>query len=166
MRAATLSKLAKKSSVYLRLPRAQSSRGYTSGFFAHFPRLALHLVNLAMKLSLRPVLITLAVVWALVGGAPVSAEQDVFTYKVKGIVKVLPHKGTASNEIIVQHEAIPDYRDDSGTVVGMSAMTMPFYLASGVKLDAVGVGDKVEMVLEQRLKPRFTEQVVSLTRIQ
>jgi hypothetical protein len=48
MRAATSSNFAKKSSVYL--------SGYTCGFFPRFPRLASHLVNLATKLFLRPVL--------------------------------------------------------------------------------------------------------------
>ncbi|MFN5062017.1 MAG: hypothetical protein ACK5GN_04155 [Pseudomonadota bacterium] len=52
MRAATSSNFAKKSSVYL--------RGYTCGFFPCFPRLASHLVNLATKLFLRPVLVALA----------------------------------------------------------------------------------------------------------
>jgi Cu/Ag efflux protein CusF len=92
--------------------------------------------------------------------------QDVFTYHVKGIIKVLPGKGTASNEMLVKHEPIPDYRDQVGNVVGMAAMTMPFYLAKGVTPESLEVGDKVEMVVEQRLKPRFTEEVVSLKKIQ
>jgi hypothetical protein len=50
MRAATSSNFAKESSVYL--------SGYTSGFFARFPRLAWHLANLATKLLLRPVLVS------------------------------------------------------------------------------------------------------------
>ena len=88
--------------------------------------------------------------------------QDVYTYHVKGIVKVLPGAGRASNEILVKHEPIPEYRDQAGNIVGMSAMTMPFYIAKGVSLESISVGDEVEMVVEQRLKPRFTEEVVSL----
>jgi Cu/Ag efflux protein CusF len=99
---------------------------------------------------------------ALVALSSPSAAEDIFTYRVKGVVKVLPGKGTASNEILVKHEPIPDYRDEAGNIVGMAAMTMPFYLAQGVTLESVAVGDEVDMVLEQRLKPRFTEQVVSL----
>ena len=49
MHAADSLNLAKQPAVYL--------SGYTSGFFARFPRLASYLVNLAMKLFLRPVLI-------------------------------------------------------------------------------------------------------------
>jgi hypothetical protein len=48
MRAATSSNFAKKSSVYL--------SGYTSGFFARFPCLASHLVNLATNLFLKALL--------------------------------------------------------------------------------------------------------------
>ncbi len=89
--------------------------------------------------------------------------QDVFSYSVKGVVKALPGNGRASNEIIVKHEAIPDYRDESGNIVGMMAMTMPFYLAKTTKLDGgISVGDAVEMNVEQRLKPRFTEEVVGI----
>lgn len=95
-----------------------------------------------------------------------SMAQEMFTYRVKGVIKVLPGKGTASNEILVKHEPIPDYRDQAGNVVGMAAMTMPFYLAKGVTAESLGVGDAVEMVVEQRLKPRFTEEVVSLKKIQ
>jgi Cu/Ag efflux protein CusF len=89
--------------------------------------------------------------------------QDVFSYSVKGVVKALPGNGRANNEIIVKHEAIPDYRDESGNIVGMMAMTMPFYLAKTTKLDGgISVGDAVEMNVEQRLKPRFTEEVVGI----
>jgi Cu/Ag efflux protein CusF len=90
--------------------------------------------------------------------------QDVFSYSVKGVVKALPGNGRASNEIIVKHEAIPDYRDESGNIVGMMAMTMPFYLAKTTKIDGIAVGDAVQMTVEQRLKPGFTEEVVSITK--
>jgi Cu/Ag efflux protein CusF len=46
----------------------------------------------------------------------------------------------------------------------MSAMTMPFYLAKTTKLDDISVGDPVEMKVEQRLKPSFTEEVVSIAK--
>lgn len=94
-----------------------------------------------------------------------SFAQDVFTYHVNGIVKVLPGKGTAANEMLVKHEPIPDYRDEAGNVVGMAAMTMPFYLAKDVTTESLAVGDQVEMVVEQRLKPRFSEEVVSLKKV-
>jgi len=108
------------------------------------------------------ILVGLAV-WT--AAARVCVAQEMFTYHVKGVVKVLPGKGTASNEIMVKHEPIPDYRDEAGNVVGMAAMTMPFYLAKGVTVESIAVGDQVQMVVEQRLKPRFTEEVVSISKV-
>lgn len=101
-----------------------------------------------------------------VAAANFSVAQDVFSYHVKGIVKVLPGNGTAANEMLVKHEPIPDYRDEAGNVVGMAAMTMPFYLAKDVTTESLAVGDQVEMVVEQRLKPRFSEEVISLKKVQ
>jgi Cu/Ag efflux protein CusF len=100
----------------------------------------------------------------LAGIVPAVAE-DSFSYTVRGVVKALPGNGRAANEILVKHEPIPDYRDQSGKVVGMMAMTMPFYLSEKVSADGINVGDAVEMVLEQRLTPRYTESVVSLKKV-
>jgi len=91
-----------------------------------------------------------------------SHAQDVFSYSVKGVIKALPGNGRASNELIVKHEAIPNYRDEAGNIVGMDAMTMPFYLSKTVKAEGFTVGDQIEMLVEQRLRPSFTEEVVSL----
>ena len=94
-----------------------------------------------------------------------AAAQDVFTFKVRGTVRALPGHGRAANEILVKHEEIPDYRDSSGAVVGMMAMTMPFYTAPELSLKGIAEGDSVEMVVEQRLKPKYTEQVVSISKL-
>lgn len=101
--------------------------------------------------------------------ATVGCAQDSFTYHVKGVIKAIPPQGAGASdgtkEIIVKHEAIPDYRDEAGNMVGMTAMTMPFYLSGDLKSAAIAVGDQVELVVEQRLKPRFSEVVVSLKKI-
>jgi Cu/Ag efflux protein CusF len=95
--------------------------------------------------------------------------QDAFTYRVKGEIKAIPPQGAGGSdgtkEIIVKHEPIPDYRDEAGNIVGMAAMTMPFYLSKDLKTESVAVGDRVELVVEQRLKPRFSEVVVSLKKL-
>lgn len=114
---------------------------------------------------MRSVVVIFVALMISVFASNIGAAQPVFTYKVKGVIKFLPGKGTAANEIMVKHEPIPDYRDEAGNVVGMAAMTMPFYLAKGVSIESLAVGDKVEMVVEQRIKPRFSEEVVSLTRV-
>lgn len=98
--------------------------------------------------------------------ARVSHAEEAYTFKVKGIVRALPGKGTAANEVLIKHEEIPDYRDSSGKVVGMMAMTMPFYLAPDTSLAGIAVGDSVVLVVEQRLEPKYSEFVTSIIKLQ
>jgi hypothetical protein len=91
-----------------------------------------------------------------------ASDEGVYTLHVRGVVKALPGPGFAPNEILVKHEPIPDYRDESGKIVGMMAMTMPFYLEKTVSLKDISVGDSVELVVEQRIKPSFSDKVVSI----
>ncbi len=107
----------------------------------------------------------LAAVIALTLSAAPAVAEDSYTFKVKGVVRALPGEGRAANEILVKHEEIPDYRDSSGEVVGMMAMTMPFYLAPQVSLKGIAEGDAVELVVEQRLQPKYSEQVTSITKL-
>jgi Cu/Ag efflux protein CusF len=104
-----------------------------------------------------------------------AVAQEASRFKVAGVIKALPGKGLAANEILVKHAEISDYRDSSGKVVGMMAMTMPFYLApqaalvdsnaSTIALHDLSIGDKVELEVEQRFVPKFEEQVVTLTKV-
>jgi Cu/Ag efflux protein CusF len=88
--------------------------------------------------------------------------DEAYSFKVKGVVRGLPGQGLAKDEILVKHEEIPEYRDQSGAVVGMMAMTMPFYLSPDVTLGGIAVGDRVELRVEQHLKPEFSEKVVEI----
>ena len=92
----------------------------------------------------------------------IAAAEEVYSYSVTGVVKALPGNGRAANEILVKHEPIPNYRDEAGNVVGMAAMTMPFYLAPQTGVEGIHVGDSVELTVEQRLKPKFAESVISV----
>jgi len=100
----------------------------------------------------------------LLGGIAAAADQG-YSYTVKGVIKALPGNGRAVNEILVKHEPIPNYRDEAGNVVGMMAMTMPFYVADIKTIEGLSLGDAVEMVVEQHLKPNFSENVVSIKRV-
>lgn len=96
-----------------------------------------------------------------------SAVADTaYYYSVKGIIKGMPGDGLAKNEMLVKHQPIPDYRDDSGAIVGMMAMTMPFYLKEGLSLEGIKAGDTVELKVEQHLKPKFTEEVISIKKVE
>jgi hypothetical protein len=113
---------------------------------------------------------------AILVSGRISWAEDVHRFKVSGVVKALPGNGLASNELLVKHEEIPDYRDSSGKVVGMMPMTMPFYLspdaslvdstAASIKVGDIHVGDRVELEVEQRFAPKFEEQVVALKKVE
>lgn len=96
-----------------------------------------------------------------------SAVADTgYHYTVKGIIKGMPGEARAANELLVRHQPIPGYRDDTGVITGMMAMTMPFYLAEGVSLSGIKAGDSVEFSVEQHLKPKFTEEVTSIKKVE
>lgn len=64
------------------------------------------------------------------------------TYTVRGKVESLP--ASASDDIVIQHEPIADFKDKDAKIVGMGSMSMPFPLAEGVKTDGLAPGDIVE----------------------
>ena len=103
---------------------------------------------------------------ASVAVSTVAVADTADYYTVKGIIKGMPGDGLAANELLVKHQPIPDYRDDTGAIVGMMAMTMPFFLAEGVSLQGVKAGDAVELKVEQHLKPKFTEEVTSIKKVE
>lgn len=104
----------------------------------------------------------LAVACSILVGATLAMADQVYSYTVTGVIRALPGNGRAANEILVKHDPIPGYRDEAGNVVGMMAMTMPFYLADPQSVASLQVGDSIEMVVEQQLKPTFSEKVVSI----
>ncbi len=64
-------------------------------------------------------------------------------YTVRGEVVRIAREGKAP-QLSLRHEAIPDFADQTGRVVGMRPMVMPFDVAPDVRLDDVRPGDKVE----------------------
>jgi Cu/Ag efflux protein CusF len=79
------------------------------------------------------------------GGAASSGGAR--RYTVRGEVVRLPDPRAATREIALRHEAIEDFADATGAVVGMDAMVMPFVVAAGVSTEGLAPGDKVEVVL-------------------
>ena len=63
---------------------------------------------------------------------------------------------------MIHHEAIPDFVNVRGEAVGMASMTMPFFPADAVSLDALTVGDKVAFVLEIDRSATPSAQIVEL----
>ena len=109
--------------------------------------------------------VVLSLVLSFVGFATNAYAQNVFTYQVTGTVRAMPGNGRAPNELLVKHDPIPQYRDRAGNIVGMKAMTMPFYIAEGVSLEGIELGDAIEMKVQQQLKPTFSEKVIEVRTI-
>ncbi len=96
-------------------------------------------------------------------GAPLRVQAEdpaVYRYEVKGVVRQLP--ASAREEIFIRHEPIPDYVNADGKKVGMHAMTMPFWIADGVSLDGLAVGDAVSFSLESRWKPKAMDVITRI----
>lgn len=67
------------------------------------------------------------------------------TYEVRGEIATLPTIGDKRTELRVRHEAIDDFKNRDGEMVGMNAMTMDFPPAKGVDLSNLKKGDKVKL---------------------
>jgi Cu/Ag efflux protein CusF len=53
--------------------------------------------------------------------------------------------GAGKPEVLVRHEAIPDFTDRDGKVVGMASMVMPFAVVPASLARELAVGDEVEI---------------------
>ena len=92
----------------------------------------------------------LAVVGAVLGSRLASASPEasvplVRRYTFRAEVVRMPER--PGGELTLRHEAVDDFTDIAGEVVGMDSMTMPFPVARGASPDGLEVGDKVEAIL-------------------
>jgi len=71
--------------------------------------------------------------------------EGVRVYTVRGEVVQSPAPVPSGAQVLVRHEAIDDFVDASGRVVGMDAMVMPFDVAPPIGAKDLAVGDKVEI---------------------
>ena len=96
-----------------------------------------------------------------------TAAGPVESYAMRGEIVRLPRAG--EREIAIHHEAVPGFRDESGKVVGMEAMTMPFTLAPDLTasaLDGLAPGDRIAFTLEMRWQdPRDIARISRLDRL-
>jgi len=95
------------------------------------------------------------------GGRPAAAPAA-HRYTVRAEVLRLPAPGDPRPEILLRHEAIDDFTDAEGRVVGMASMVMPFAVGPAVSLAGVSVGDKVEVrLLVNWAEPAFRVEGVA-----
>ncbi|GMU64915.1 MAG: hypothetical protein AMXMBFR36_11890 [Acidobacteriota bacterium] len=84
---------------------------------------------------------------AACGGRDATPAGDA-DYETRGEIARLPDATSA--EIWLRHEAIPDFRNAEGEVVGMESMTMSFKVAPGVSLEGLAPGDRVAFRFQMR----------------
>ncbi|MDY7095230.1 MAG: copper-binding protein [Acidobacteriota bacterium] len=82
------------------------------------------------------------------GPSEEAGQEAATVYQIRAEIQALPIPDRASPELMVRHEAVDDWTDPTGTVVGMDAMTMPFPLESEAVADGFAAGDLVEMTVE------------------
>ncbi len=86
---------------------------------------------------------TLLLLVAACSAAPPPAPAGARAYVVRGEVVQPPSPVVAGIQVLVRHEAIDDFADASGRVVGMDAMVMPFEVSPTAAAKDLAVGDKV-----------------------
>jgi hypothetical protein len=94
--------------------------------------------------SPHPITALLLLLAACTSAAPPVAD-GARVYTVRGEVVAPPSPVAAGTQVLVRHEAIDDFVDATGKVVGMDAMVMPFDVAPPVAAKGLAVGDKVEI---------------------
>lgn len=72
-----------------------------------------------------------------------SAPARLDRYTVRGEIAKLPAR--AGDELSVRHEAIPEFKDKGGAVVGMEPMVMGFAVGKELALAGLSPGDKVQL---------------------
>jgi Cu/Ag efflux protein CusF len=94
---------------------------------------------------------TAALVLPLVAGAGCRKDEresmpsaGAKRYTVRGEVVRLADPATPGGEVMIRHEAIDDFVDRDGKVVGMAPMVMPFAVEPSLAR-GLAVGDKVEI---------------------
>ena len=95
------------------------------------------------------------------GCAEEPAQVDI--YRVRGVVTALPQAGDPISKLMVHHEAIPTFIGQSGANEPMAEMVMPFPTASGVAVDGLKVGDKVQLRMEVTRGEGFSYQATEIT---
>ena len=83
-------------------------------------------------------------------GGPSDVSQPVESYSVRGLVRHLPEPGRQGQELLVWHEAILDFKNAEGKIVGMESMSMGFPLADAELTADLAVGDRIRMDFEVR----------------
>ncbi len=86
-------------------------------------------------------------------GQPTPSEPPP-SYTVRGVLRGLPEAGASLPEVLIRHQAIPEFTDADGQIVGMQAMSMPFVIENPALLKGLTPGAEIEIDFEVRFKER------------
>lgn len=111
-------------------------------------------------LALATLLLPLA---ACAGPQPPAPPAGNADYEVRGEIAKLPD--ATPPQIWIRHEAIADFRNEQGEVVGMESMTMPFSVAPGLSLEGFAPGDRIGFRLEMRWGDRAAASVARIEKL-
>jgi Cu/Ag efflux protein CusF len=125
-------------------------------------------VSHALVVLVRPTARTLALLLSLLLFAGCRGEEAPLPsaprYTVRAEVVTLPHPQARHRQIALRHEAMPSFADESGRVVGMPAMVMPFALGASASIEGLAAGDKVEVTfaMDWRTRAMVIERLTRL----
>lgn len=95
-------------------------------------------------------------------GNPPALQEHSYTVAAEIIRISAPN--APRREILLQHEAVPEFVDQNGNRVGMAAMTMPFPVAASVNLPDFQPTDKVRATFVVRFQGSPPYEVTRLER--
>jgi len=98
----------------------------------------------AQRGSVAVLLVLAGISFLLAGCARGGGGRD---YTVRGRVAELPQAGNPASSFEIAHQAVDDFVDRQGEVVGMDPMTMSFPLGPQVSLEGLAVNDPIEFTL-------------------
>lgn len=81
-----------------------------------------------------------------------SPKPAADSYELKGTLMGVRELSSGLVSVAIAHEAIDDFKDEDGKVVGMMAMQMNFYPVEGVSLVGFSAGDAINFKFEVRWK--------------
>jgi Cu/Ag efflux protein CusF len=106
--------------------------------------------------------VALVALGACGGGTPPPPPGNA-DYEARGEIAKLPD--ATSPQIWIRHEAIADFRNEQGEVVGMESMTMPFSVAPDLSLEGFAPGDRIGFRLEMRWGDRAAASVARIEKL-
>lgn len=116
-------------------------------------------------------LVLLGIVFFDVGPNPLKADSKGNSslgveqlYTVRGTIKKLP-SASSPRELMIRHEPIPNYVDETGKAVGMPAMTMPFHISDGLSIDGLKEGDQIEFTWLSRWHPKPEDRIIAIKKV-